>query len=312
MKVLVSGSLAYDRIMNFDDHFKNHILPEKVHILNVSFTVDNFSENFGGTAGNIAYNLSLLGFEPVVLATAGDDFTPYKDWLIKNKINVDFIKEFKEEKTSAAYIITDKDDNQITSFFLGALKNSHTPKVDTIINDEEVWAIVAPGKSEDMIHFCKQYQKLDIPYIFDPGQAVPVLSKEDLILGISGAKVFISNDYELELVLNKTGFSLDDIKNRVELLVTTKGPKGSLIYKNKKIYSIPPAKPENDSDPTGAGDAYRAGLIKGLVENQPIEKIGRLAGLISVYTVEKYGTQTHKFDWRKLQKRYKENFNEEL
>ncbi len=312
MKVLVSGSLAYDRIMNFDDHFKNHILPEKIHVLNVSFTVDNFSENFGGTAGNIAYNLSLLGFEPIILAAAGDDFTPYKDWLKKNGVNVDFIKEFKKEKTSSAYIITDKDDNQITSFFLGALKNSYIPKVDEIVSGEKVWAIVAPGKSDDMIDFCKQYQKLDIPYIFDPGQAIPVLSKEGLVLGISGAKVFISNDYELELVLNKTGLSLDDIRDKVELLITTKGPEGSLIYKDKKVYSIPPAKPENDSDPTGAGDAYRAGLIKGLVENHSIEKVGRLSGLISVYTVEKYGTQTHKFNWDGLRKRYKENFGEEL
>jgi len=312
MKVLVSGSLAYDRIMNFNDHFKKYILPHKIHILNVSFTVDNFSENFGGTAGNMAYNLSLLGFEPVILAAAGNDFSHYKKWLIRNKINVGFIKEFKKEKTAAAYIITDKDDNQITSFFQGALKHSYVPKISKIVAKEKVWAIVAPGNPKDMAYFCRQYQKMAIPYIFDPGQAIPSLTKEDLILGISAAQIFISNDYELELVLNKTGFTIDDIKTKVKLLITTRGPQGSLIYKNKKTFKIPPAKPKNDNDPTGAGDAYRAGLLKGLVENLTIEKIGRLAGLVSIYTVEKYGTQTHHFSWLALKRRYKENFAEEL
>jgi len=310
MKILVSGALAFDKIMNFPDRFADHILPDKIHVLSVCFAVDKFEVNFGGTAGNIAYNLALLGEKPVILAGAGNDFSRYKKWLLKHKIDLSGVKIVKNYPTASAHIITDRDDNQITAYHPGADGVSISNK-DKNFNNAEI-AIISPGQIDDMIKRAKKFKKNNISYIFDPGQQIPIFTKNQMLTCLTGAKVFISNDYEFSTTLKKSGLTKDKLKKKIEILVTTLGEKGSVIEVKNRIYKIPPAKPKNTSDPTGAGDAYRAGFIKGMVSNMPFEKIGRLAGLVSVYTVEKYGTQTHKFTYKELQRRYKQNFKEAL
>jgi len=311
MQILVSGSLAYDRIMDFDGRFKDHILPNKIHVLNVSFYVEKFKQSFGGTSGNIAYNLALLGERPHILATYGNDFQLYRAWCKKNKISIIFAKKINKITTASAYIITDQSDNQIAGFFAGAMQYANGTIPTKILGPKSI-AIVAPGNSVDMKKYPLQYKKTKTPYIYDPGQQIPTLSKKDLLSGLTGAKAFISNDYELSLVLKKTGLTQKKILSKVGMIVTTKGEKGSLMITKDKKYRIPPAKPKNTSDPTGAGDAFRAGLIKGLIKGYALPEAGRLGAVVSVYTVEAYGTQTHRFSWASIRKRYYQNFKTKL
>jgi len=307
--------------MNFPGRFKDNILPDKIHILNVSFVVHNVNENFGGTAGNIAYNLSLLGEHPKIFGVAGEDFDKYERWLKKKNIDVSLVKKVKGASTATAHIITDQDDNQITGFYPGPLDDDYCRvAVDfcVSVNGSEAdcaIAIVAPEVKTRMMEYVKIYQQMKVPYIFDPGQQITALSGEELSQAIDGAQILIGNDYEIEMICNKldNGESvIEGLAGMVEILVVTKGAEGSEIYENGKKIIIPPAKPKNTSDPTGAGDAYRAGLIKGMINGWSLEKTGRLAGLVSIYTVEKYGTQTHSFTLDELEQRYTENFGEKL
>lgn len=314
--ILVSGSLAYDYIMNFPGYFREHLLPEKLHALSVSFFINKMERNFGGTAGNIAYNLALLGERPTILASAGNDFTAYGKWLKAKGVELSAVQQVKNLPTAGAYIMTDKADSQITGFYPGAMQHKAKPWVPSRLSLARM-AIVSPGNLEDIRALVNLYKKYKVPYIFDPGQVITALSPQDLRAGIDGAKVFISNDYELAMVLKKSGWKKTDILTRVEVLVTTLGEKGSVIKCRMhnvecRTYQIPPARPKNTSDPTGAGDAYRAGLIKGLLLGLPYDKVGKLASTVAVYTVEKYGTQTHTFTWTGLLKRYRENYKEDL
>lgn len=311
-KILVTGSLAYDYIMNFKERFADHILPDKVHILNVSFGVDNLSKQLGGTAGNIAYNLALLDEQPAIAATAGKDFTEYAEWLQKNKITANHVKILPEEYTASAHIITDIDDNQITSFHAGAMLGHNTSLKETIKEVRPELAILSPDCKEGMIKHAREFREAEVPFIFDPGQGMPLFNGEELKSMITGSKVAIFNDYELQLFRDRTGLSQEKVEDFTEYLIVTLGGKGSIIYHNGQKHEIPVAKPKNTSDPTGAGDAYRAGIIKGLLNKMPIDRMGRLAALASVYTVELYGTQTHKYTIAEFKKRYRENFQQEL
>lgn len=310
-KILVTGSVAYDRIMDFPGFFKDNILPNKIHILNVSFFIKDLKESFGGTAGNIAYNLSLLGIKPTILGNVGaKDFILYESWLKKNKIDLSQIKILPREQTASAYIITDQSDNQITGFYPGAMNKPVTSSRLNLIGVK--LAIVSPQNPVDMVKLPEIFKKKKIDYIFDPGQQVASLSGPQLKKSITGSKVLVGNDYEINLISKKTGLKVKDLIKKTEILVITLGSKGSTIYQGDNVYKIKPAKPKNTSDPTGAGDAYRAGLIYGLINDWPLEKIGKLAGLVSVYTVELYGTQTHKFTKQSLARRYRQNFKEQL
>lgn len=326
-KILVTGSLAYDRIMDFPGHFKDQILPEKIHILNVSFLVKELKESFGGTAGNIAYNLALIGLKPIILTNVGaKDFALYQTWLKRNKIDLSQIKILPDQHTASAYIITDQADNQIAGFYPGAMNTPITRNLPpTSYFLQANLTIVSPQNPADMVKFPQLFKQRKIPYIFDPGQQTTSLSGNQLKQAILGSQVLIGNDYEINLISKKTGWQNGELVKKTEILVTTLGEKGSIIQQRDpsarlgvspslslRTYKIPPAKPKNTSDPTGAGDAYRAGLIYGLLQNWPLPKVGRFAGLISVYTVEKYGTQTHRFTWKELEKRYRQNFKEKL
>ncbi len=310
-RVLVSGSLAYDRIMNYGGVFSDHILPEKVHTLSVSFVVDALVEHFGGTAGNIAYSLALLGMRPVVLGSAGNDFGRYKKHLNHHGVGTTCIRIVASDRTASASIMTDTKDNQITAFHPGALAHAsikyQVSSIKRLLKDV-AFAIVSPGNVDDMRALPTVYKKHHIPYAYDPGQMLPALSKSDLIFGLTGADVLFVNDYELELLKTRTGLSHAAIRDKVRALVTTLGERGSRIECDGKTYKIPSAKPRAIVDPTGAGDAYRAGFIHGLFANWDWPTIGRFAGLIAVYTVEKLGTQTHTFTFNGLRSCYKANF----
>lgn len=310
MKILVSGSLAFDKIMNFPGYFKDHILPDKIHNINVSFFIEKFSENFGGTAGNISYNLALLDEKPIIFSTVGNDFNEYSQRLGDIGVDVGKIRTMKNTRTALATIITDKADNQIASFCPGAMFNPYPVKFSRALKNSI--AIVSPGNMEDMVNLSDFYAKNRIPYIFDPGQQIPALSKKELKRCIKGARIFISNDYELSMVSKKTAWGEKEISDNVEILVTTLGAYGSMIKTKKGDCKIKPAKPKKIVDPTGAGDAYRAGFIKGLVEGWPLQTTGEFAGTIACYAVENYGTQNHKFNFQKSKIRYEKNFNKKL
>ena len=312
MNILVSGSLAYDRIMDFPGKFSDHILPDKIHMLNVCFMINGLTENFGGTAGNIAYALSLLGESPTILATAGRDFEPYRNWLTKNKISTKHIKVIDEELTAGAYITTDKSDNQITAFNPGAMKFNSNFDFDSVAC-EKALAIVAPGNLGDMVNFSNTYKKKRIDYIFDPGQSLPAWTKELLTELIHGSKIFICNDYELQLTQEKTSLTTNDILEITETMIVTKGEFGSTIMrkenKKTKTFEIPVARANQISDPTGAGDAYRAGLIKGLaVTKNDIVHAAKIGAVCAAYCVEVYGPQNFHFTHDSFNKRFESVF----
>lgn len=315
MNILVSGSLAYDRIMDFPGKFYDHILPGKVHVLNVCFMINELKENFGGTAGNIAYALSLLGESPTIIATAGRDFDSYRDWFKNNKIPTENIKIIEEELTAGAYITTDQSDNQITAFNPGAMKFSSGYDFESVAHDDTV-AIVSPGNLDDMFNFSEIYKQKDIDYIFDPGQSLPAWSKERLIEMIDGSKIFICNDYELQLTQEKTSMTIDDILEKTEIVVQTKGEYGSIVilkeHGKTKSIDIPVARVDSVKDPTGAGDAYRAGLIKGFfLSDNDIIHAAKIGAVTAAYCVEVYGPQNFNFTRESFNKRFEEAFGGE-
>jgi len=302
MDIIISGSLAYDRIMDFPGYFTDHILPEKIHVLNVSFTVTSLIEKFGGTAGNIAYALSLLGEKPIILATIGRDYHRYFEWLTKNKIACDNITIIEEELTASAYITTDRADNQITGFNPGAMKYPSSFNFDKI-NPKESIAIIAPGNLEDMMSYSIMCKVKGIDYIFDPGQSLPMWDSQDLIQCIEGSKIVISNDYELELIMNKTGLDKKKLLQRTITIVTTLGELGSRICTPDCEISIPAIKPKKVVDPTGAGDAYRAGLIMGLIQGRNIEQSAKMGSVCASFAIESYGTQEYYFSLMEFEER---------
>lgn len=302
MNILISGSLAYDRIMDFPGRFSDHILPEKIHVLNVSFTVNGLTEKFGGTAGNIAYSLALLGEKPIILSTIGRDYHSYYAWLKRNNLTCEGIKIIDDELTACAYITTDQADNQITGFNPGAMK--HRAKFDfDRLDPRDTIAIVAPGNFGDMVGLCLEYKSRGISYIFDPGQQLTSFDKDSIRKCIDGAYILISNDYELEMIMEKTGLDKNTLLNKVAIIITTLGEHGSKVSTSDRVVEIPPVKIEKAIDPTGAGDSYRSGLIKGLVQNRDIVECALMGSACASYAVEFVGTQEHHFTIEEFQKR---------
>jgi len=307
MQIYVSGSLAYDRIMDFPGKFSDHILPDKLHMLNVCFTVSGLSERFGGTAGNIAYSLGLLGETPVIVGTAGKDFDRYASWLKENGLPLDGIRITPEAFTAGAYITTDASDNQITVFNPGAMGYPSQYRFDAP-EGEEALAIISPGCLEDMNTHSRDFKALGIPYIFDPGQSIPALSGDEITDMLTGARMLISNHYELELIQQKTGLGEADILERTPVLVTTLGEEGSRILTPEGAFQIPAVPADQVLDPTGAGDAYRAGLIKGLADGKSLEEAARMGSVCASFAVACLGTQEHSFTLEAFRKRYQQSF----
>ena len=310
MSALICGSIAYDTIMLFNDKFKHHILPEKVHILNVSFMVPDMRREFGGCGGNIAYNLKLLGGEPLLMGTVGADFTPYADWMDKCGISRNYIKVIDNSYTAQAFITTDMDDNQITAFHPGAMMQAHENKVADA-KDIKI-GIVSPDGRDGMIQHAEQFVEAEIPFIFDPGQGMPMFDGDDLKRFIDQASYVVVNDYEWQLMQERTQYSPQEVAEKVNALIVTQGGEGSTIYTKDQTYHVPCAKAEKLADPTGCGDAYRAGLLYGLMNGLDWEVTGRIASLLGALKIEQAGTQNHQFTIDEFKQRYQQSFGSEL
>jgi len=306
MSALICGSIAYDTIMVFHDRFKNHILPDKVHMLNVSFLVPDMRREFGGCAGNIAYNLKLLGGKPLPMATVGRDFEPYNDWLEECHIDASHIRVLDNTYTAQAFITSDMDDNQITAFHPGAMSFAHENRVSDAKG--VTIGIVAPDGRDGMIEHAAQFAEADIPFIFDPGQGLPMFNGDDLMKFIDQATWMAVNDYEAQLVEDRTGKSPHELAERLKALIVTRGAQGAYIYTAQHRIEIPAVKVEHAVDPTGCGDAFRAGLLYGLMNDMDWETTGRIASLLGAIKIEHHGTQNHHFTKEAFKERFQREF----
>ena len=306
MSSLICGSIAYDTIMVFPDRFKNHILPDKVHILNVSFLVPEMRREFGGCAGNIAYNLKMLGGEPVPMATVGSDFGLYAEWLEQQGIPCGHVRTVEGSFTGQAFITTDQDDNQITAFHPGAMSFSHYNRVQDASGIRI--GIVSPDGREGMIHHAEQFADAGIPFIFDVGQGLPMFGGDDLLRFLEQATYAAFNDYEAQLTAERTGLSLEQMAERVDALIVTRGGEGSTILTGGRRIEIPSVKPSAVVDPTGCGDAYRAGVLLGLENGFDWETTGRIASLLGSIKIASPGTQNHRFTPEEFRDRFEAAF----
>jgi adenosine kinase len=306
MRTLICGSIAYDTIMVFHDRFKNHILPDRLHILNVAFLVPDLRREFGGCAGNIAYNLGMLGGDPLIMATVGDDYLPYDERLRKLKLSQDHVRRIPNTFTAQAFITTDLDDNQITAFHPGAMNHSHENHVHAA-RDTRL-GIVAPDGREGMLQHAREFQAAGIPFIFDPGQGLPMFSGDELAQFVEMASFVTVNDYEGEMLQERTGKRLEELARQVKALVVTLGARGSLIMSDGQRIEIPVVKPEQVLDPTGCGDAFRAGLLYGIAAGFDWAVSGRLASLLGSIKIAQRGGQNHHFTRDEVAQRYKEAF----
>lgn len=291
MQTLICGSLAFDTIMVFQDQFKNHILPDQIHKLSVAFFVPEMRKEFGGTAGNIAYNLKLLEGEPLIMATVGEDFSAYHNWLDKHQLSTKHIKTIPDSFTAQAFITTDLDDNQITAFHPGAMQASH---LNSVTDCEDIaLAIIAPDGRDGMFQHARECHEANIPFMFDPGQGLPMFNGEELMHFIDMASYLAVNDYEAQVLQEKTGLSLSQLAEKVNALIVTLGAEGSTIYADGQLYAIPSVKPTAIVDPTGCGDAYRAGLLYGIVRKWDWVTCGRLAATMGAIKIASRGGQNH-------------------
>jgi adenosine kinase len=306
MSALICGSIAYDNIMVFPGQFKDHILADKIHMLNVSFLVPTMKRNFGGCAANIAYNLKLLGGKGAPMATVGHDIGAYRERLQRFGIELTHVKQVESEFTAQCFITTDLDNNQITAFHPGAMNHAHIQPIPT--NAGVTLGLISPDGRDGMIQHAAQFAAANIPFIFDPGQGLPMFDGNDLKAFIDQATYVAVNDYEGQLLSERTGLSHGEIASRVKALIVTRGAEGSLIYVNGKRIDIPTATPRAIKDPTGCGDAYRAGLIYGIQKGLDWETTGRIASLIGTIKIEHDGPQNHTFTMAEFGARFKEAF----
>jgi adenosine kinase len=310
MKTLICGSIAYDSIMVFQDKFKNHILPDQIHILNVCFFVPEMRREFGGCAGNIAYNLKLLGGEPLIMATIGDDNAPYMHRLNQLGLNAAHVRTVPGTFTAQAFITTDIDDNQITAFHPGAMMQSHENHVHDA--DGISLGIVAPDGRDGMLQHARDFASAGVPFIFDPGQGLPMFDGDDLLNFIKLADYCTVNDYEAKLLCERTGLTLEQLATEVKALIVTLGPDGSDIYADGQRIKVASVKPDAILDPTGCGDAYRAGLLYGISNGWDWQKTGQLASLMGSIKIAHRGGQNHKLTRDEIAQRYQQAFGTAL
>ncbi len=305
MRTLICGSLAFDNIMVFPDRFKNHILPEQIHILNVAFLVPEMRREFGGCAGNIAYNLMLLGGDAQIMATVGDDAAPYLARLDQFGLSRQHVRQVPGSFTAQAFITTDLDDNQITAFHPGAMSFSHLNKV---AEAGAQLGIVAPDGRDGMLQHARDFAAAGVPFIFDPGQGLPMFSGDDLLDFIGLADYACFNDYEARLACDRTGRSLEQLAGELKALIVTRGGEGSEIYADGQRYAIPCVEADQVVDPTGCGDANRAGLLYGIANGYDWEKTGRLAAVMGAIKIAHRGGQNHQPSREEIAARYQRAF----
>lgn len=306
MRTLICGSIAYDNIMVFPDHFKNHILPEKIHVLNVAFLVPEMRREFGGCAGNIAYNLKMLDGEPVMMATVGDDYAPYAERFKQLNLTQEHVQHVADTFTAQAFITTDLADNQITAFHPGAMNFSH---LNSVKESRDIrLGIIAPDGRDGMLQHASEFHEAGIPFVFDPGQGLPMYNGEELLDFINKADYIAVNDYEGEMLQDRTGHRLESLANNAKALIITLGAQGSIIYADGKKFEIPCVKPKQIVDPTGCGDAYRAGLLYGIVNNFDWQTTGQLGSLMGSLKIAQRGGQNHQFSRDEIGQYYFESF----
>ena len=310
MSTLICGSIAFDSIMVFQDHFKNHILPEQIHILNVSFLVPEMRREFGGCAGNIAYNLKLLGGAPLIMATVGDDAAPYLDRLDRLDLSRAHVTQVPGTYTAQAFITTDLDDNQITAFHPGAMVHSHLNKVEHTQGVK--LGIVSPDGRDGMLEHTRQFAEAGIPFVFDPGQGLPMFNGAELLDCLQLADYCTVNDYEARLLSERTGRSIEALAGEVKALIVTRGGEGSEIHVNGRRIDIPCVRATTLEDPTGCGDAYRAGLLYGIEQGMDWEQTGRLASLMGAFKIASRGAQNHAPNRNEIAEAYRTAFGSTL
>ncbi len=305
-KIIVTGSIGYDFIMNFNGRFADRIMPDKIHKLSLSFLADKLNKQIGGTATNIAYTLRLLGLDPNITATVGKDEEEYFEFLKKTNLRTEGIVKLSTESTSTYFCITDSDDNQIGSFYSGAMKYNKKLKIS------QGFVVISPNDPKAMIKFVKECMLKKFRFLYDPAFQIGNFSKDELQEGIDGAEIVIGNDYEVGLMEQRLDISHEELVLASGILITTMGAKGSIIETRHDQIHIKPAKPKNTSDPTGAGDAYRGGFLAGYLRGFDLETCGRMGSVAAVYTVEKYGTVTHTYSKKLFEERYFENYKQKI
>ncbi len=310
MKALITGSMAYDTIMVFEDQFKNHILPEQTHILNVSFLVPTMTRTLGGCAGNIAYTLKLLGGDPRIMATVGEDFGAYARYLDDIGLSQEYITTIKDSFTAQAFITTDIDNNQINAFHPGAMNFAHQNKISDA--SDIALGIVGPDGRDAMIQHAKGFADQGTPFIFDPGQGLPMFNGDDLLTFLDQATYAIVNDYESQLLLDRTGLSLEQVAEKLDALIVTRGDQGSEVYANGEMIKVECAPVSDVKDPTGCGDAYRAGVMHGITAQRDWKTCAQMGSLCGAIKVEHSGTQNHSFTPEQFAERYNAAFGERL
>ncbi len=310
MTIVVTGSLAYDYIMSFPGYFKDHILPDKIEYLSVSFLVDSMRRQRGGCAGNIAYSLALLGLRPRIMGTVGQDFEDYRRWLEAQGVDTSGIVAFPDEFTASFFVSTDLASNQIASFYTGAMSRAASLSFKNQRLDDVELVVISPNDPRAMVAYARECQELGLPYLYDPSQQIVRLSGEELIEGTRGARLLVVNDYEFEMMKNKTGLSEEGLLALTPTVVITRGERGSTIIDQGRVIPIPIAPPVCAAEPTGVGDAYRAGLILGLIRGYPWEVAGRLGSLAATYALEQCGTQNHRFTLAEFVARYRQTFGD--
>ena len=310
MSIIVTGSIAYDYLMSFPGRFGEHILPDQIHQVSLSFLVDTMRKQRGGVAPNVAYTLALLGERPIVMATVGQDFGEYRAWLEEAGVDTSAIVEVKDEFTASFFVNTDLDNNQIASFYLGAMGRADTLSFYDLGCEAPDIALISPNAPAAMVKYARECQELGVPYIYDPSQQIIRLSSEELLAGTRGARMLIVNEYEFGMIKNKTGLSDEELLALPPITIVTRGENGSTMYVEDRIISIPIAPPEILAEPTGAGDAYRAGIIKGMLRGYSWETTGRIAALAATYVLERHGTQNHHYTLQEFVTRYRGTFGD--
>lgn len=310
-RIAVSGSLAFDYIMDYQGIFSDNIMPDKIHKINLSFLLDTLKKERGGTAGNIAYNLALLGADTTILASAGNDFSDYKNFLDQAGVDISNIQIIADLPSACAFIMTDQMDNQITGFYPGAMLKSDDLSLKSLKTKAD-FVVISPSSPELITRLANEARELKIPFMVDIGMQLPTLSLEQIKQILAGAKILIGNDYEIDLLKSKTSLSEEDLLKEVDVLITTLGAKGSIIKTKDDNLEIKVGIAKQVVDPTGAGDAYRGGFLAGFLKDLSLLTCGQMGSTASCYAVEKYGTTSHSFSVEEFEKRYQENFGEAL
>lgn len=311
MSIVITGSIAYDYLMTFSGKFREQIIPEKLENLSLSFLVDSMKRERGGVAANIAYTLNMLGGDPKIFATVGQDFGDYKAWMVSQGIPVDHIIEIEDDFTASFFVSTDQEQNQIANFYTGAMAHARNYSLQSQGLQDAELVVISPNDPVAMLNYAQECRDLNIPFAYDPSQQVAFLGGEELSQSIPGATYLFANEYEIAVIEKKTGWDLDKIRSEVKNVIVTHGAEGSVVYTGGESICVPTAKVNNVADPTGAGDAFRGGFFAGLTNGLSWEQCGKIGALCGAYALEHIGTSSHSFGWAEFADRYESNFGAE-